>query len=344
MSDHGTTPMPRNHVWEHRWGVILAGGEGVRLRSLTRLIAGDDRPKQFCPLLGGRTLLAQTRQRIARRISHNRALFVLLKAHESFYADELADVSAAQKLVQPSNRGTLPAILWSLLQIVELDPRAAVAFFPSDHYYTDEGNFMAGTALAFGAAESNRDSVILLAAPAMHPETEYGWIEAEAAPSCQLENGLLRVKHFWEKPSQEVATDLLDRGCVWNTFVMVGLATAFLRLIRSSAPEVYHAFASMYRQRDPDIEAELMSSLYADLPTVDLSKRVLAMAPEMLRVLCLGDVGWSDLGSPQRVVEVARRTGEKNDWLDLWHRDAMWATSSRDTDPVDRSARSASVA
>src|SRR5260370_1151683 len=35
-----------------RWAVILAGGDGTRLRSLTRAIAGDDRPKQFCPILG----------------------------------------------------------------------------------------------------------------------------------------------------------------------------------------------------------------------------------------------------------------------------------------------------
>jgi hypothetical protein len=32
----------------HAWAVILAGGDGVRLRSLTRGITGDDRPKQFC--------------------------------------------------------------------------------------------------------------------------------------------------------------------------------------------------------------------------------------------------------------------------------------------------------
>ena len=40
-----------------RWGIILAGGDGVRLRSLTRFISGDDRPKQFCRLYGGMTLL-----------------------------------------------------------------------------------------------------------------------------------------------------------------------------------------------------------------------------------------------------------------------------------------------
>jgi len=39
------------------WAVILAGGDGTRLKSLTRHIAGDERPKQFCSVLGRATLL-----------------------------------------------------------------------------------------------------------------------------------------------------------------------------------------------------------------------------------------------------------------------------------------------
>ena len=56
-----------NH--KHRWGVILAGGDGTRLKTLTRAIAGDDRPKQFCPLVGGKTLLDQTQRRVFRRLN-----------------------------------------------------------------------------------------------------------------------------------------------------------------------------------------------------------------------------------------------------------------------------------
>jgi hypothetical protein len=37
---------------ENEWAVILAGGDGTRLKSLTRKIAGDERPKQFCSVLG----------------------------------------------------------------------------------------------------------------------------------------------------------------------------------------------------------------------------------------------------------------------------------------------------
>ena len=52
----------------HRWGVILAGGDGKRLLPLTRSITGDDRPKQFCALTGRETLLDQTRRRVSRMI------------------------------------------------------------------------------------------------------------------------------------------------------------------------------------------------------------------------------------------------------------------------------------
>jgi mannose-1-phosphate guanylyltransferase len=48
--------------YAHARAVILAGGEGKRLRSLTRLISGDNRPKQFCPIFGGETLLGHTRR------------------------------------------------------------------------------------------------------------------------------------------------------------------------------------------------------------------------------------------------------------------------------------------
>jgi mannose-1-phosphate guanylyltransferase len=159
---------------DHRWGVILAGGDGTRLRSLTRLVSGDDRPKQFCPLLGERPLLAETRFRIAVRIDCERTTFVLTRAHQAFYDKELEKVPPSRMVVRPSNRGTLPAMLWNLLHVVRSDKHALVAFFRSDHHCSKDDALMNGVASAFGLAESNNQSVILLGAAATHPEIEYG--------------------------------------------------------------------------------------------------------------------------------------------------------------------------
>ena len=69
-----------------RWAIILAGGDGTRLRPLTRSITGDERPKQFCSVLGGVTLLEETQRRAALELSRERTLYVLNRLHERYYA------------------------------------------------------------------------------------------------------------------------------------------------------------------------------------------------------------------------------------------------------------------
>jgi mannose-1-phosphate guanylyltransferase len=300
---------------KHRWGMVLAGGDGTRLRSLTRIVSGDDRPKQFCPLLGGRTLLAQTRLRTAESIGRDRTLFALTKVHEPFYAKELENVPPIRMVVQPCNRGTLPAILWSLLRIIRLDKSASVAIFPSDHYYAKEEKFMAGIASAFDLAEANTRSVILLGALATHPEIEYGWIEPGATVTSSSGDRLKAVKRFWEKPSCQIARSLFDQGCLWNTFVMVGCATAFQAMIQHASPNLYSAFEPILSLPDCAMEAELMQRIYDHLPTADFSKLVLSLSTEMLAVASLGDIGWSDLGDPQRLITTLFESGIENPWV-----------------------------
>jgi mannose-1-phosphate guanylyltransferase len=300
---------------EHRWGVILAGGDGNRLRPLTHLVSDDDRPKQFCPLLDGKTLLAQTRLRIAGTVDPGRTLFALSKAHEPFYQDKLAKVPAIQKVVQPSNRGTLPAILWTLLRIIRFDEHAVVAFFPSDHYYSQEEKFLAGITSGYELAERHPRNIILLGAAADRPETEYGWIELGTTVASRFGNRLTRVKRFWEKPSSEIAKGLLEQGCLWNTFVMVGRASAFLKMIQQTAPIIYRDFGSILAQSGLGMEAELMEALYERLPISDFSKLVLSANTEGLSVASLGDIGWSDLGDPRRLITTLFESGMENPWV-----------------------------
>jgi mannose-1-phosphate guanylyltransferase len=85
-------PESNDSTSAHRWGIILAGGEGARLRSLTRAIVGDERPKQFCPILGDETLLDQTRNRVALAMPSQQTLLVLTRTHEQFYRPNLREV------------------------------------------------------------------------------------------------------------------------------------------------------------------------------------------------------------------------------------------------------------
>ena len=93
----------------NRWGIILAGGDGTRLLSLSRKISGDDRPKQFCPILSSETLLRQTQRRVLRLIKPRQMLLVLTRKHEHFYSDQVSDLASTSLVIQSQNRGTAPA-------------------------------------------------------------------------------------------------------------------------------------------------------------------------------------------------------------------------------------------
>jgi mannose-1-phosphate guanylyltransferase len=297
------------HERSGRWALILAGGDGTRLLPMTREIAGDERPKQFCALVGDETLLGQTRGRVARSVSPEKTLFVLTRKHERFYEPALAGVPRRQLVVQPrGNAGTAPAVLYGMLRVSKADPASAVAVFPSDHYVSDDAAFMSHVETAFEAARSREDTVVLLGVEPDAPEAEYGWVEPVPHGTDETPGALRRVLRFWEKPKPEFARGLMERGCLWNSFVMVGRVSAFLELIRDAAPELFERFDEARPALDTPEEEPSMRDLYSRLDEVNFSKHVLEARPATLAVLRVSGVTWSDLGRPKRVLAARARS------------------------------------
>jgi len=128
------------------WALVLAGGDGTRLRSLTRLIAGAPIPKQYCRLVGDRSLLEETLARLRGLVPATRTLAVVNRDHLPLASAQLATLPARNVVVQPRNRDTGPGILLPLLALARRSPDATVAVFPSDHYVANDAGRDALTA------------------------------------------------------------------------------------------------------------------------------------------------------------------------------------------------------
>jgi mannose-1-phosphate guanylyltransferase len=295
-----------------RWGIVLAGGDGSRLKSFTRRIAGFDLPKQFCPILSSKPLLEETLARIDPAISPSQTLVSLNRQHRRFYSPMFRE--APQILIEaPGNRGTAPAILHAAMRIYERSPSAIVGLFPSDHYVGNESRFIEHLATAFDTASDHDDTMVLLGAQATGAEQSYGWIVPEASTASAASN-IKSVQRFVEKPDARLANELWRAGALWNTMMMVGQASVFLRFFRTTMPYLYACFASAGAGLDTGVETEAMERLYRDIATSNFSEVVLQQAAAYLLVMPMSDVEWCDLGEPVRVMEVARQMGVSLKW------------------------------
>jgi mannose-1-phosphate guanylyltransferase len=305
----------KNEFFPDAWAVILAGGDGTRLQRLTSKIAGDSRPKQFCRIFGNKSLLGHTRERLRPVFHDTQTMFVVTKTHERFYEDELSDAPGSTLIVQPSNRGTGVAVAAAVLRILQYDPQAIIAFFPSDHYFADEARFQATVRAATALAARQPESLILVGAEPRWAEVEYGWIEPGRGIMSADGISVRRVTRFWEKPELRTAHRLMHGGGLWNTFVTIGHANAFLDLLMSTVPTMVSEIAASHAPSD-------MDRAYRAIDLVDFSKQVLSPHAGRLLVIEDSSSGWTDLGNENRVMGMLIENQIEPEWLQEMRQEA----------------------
>lgn len=209
--------------------VILCGGAGTRLWPLSR----KSLPKQFVPLIGGKSLLQLTLDRV--RPLGPGLMVVTAEAHRFMVADALQkSPGAAQVILEPVARNTAAAMaLAALLSAQNGEPEALLLFCPSDHHIPDAAAF--ARTIEQGVAAAEGGAIVTFGIVPSAPSTAYGYIE-HGAPRA---DGALQVERFIEKPGADKALQLLMSGQVlWNAGIFLCRASALLQALQQHAPDI----------------------------------------------------------------------------------------------------------
>lgn len=276
------------------WAMVLAGGEGSRLHPVAQHLYGYPRPKQFCDFGAGASLLELTLRR-AEELTRADCIVISGASHHAREWDRFATERPGVRVVQqPKNAGTAPGILLPLLAILEEDPDAVVHILPSDHHVSDSATFVRRLAEAERLVRAAPQQVVLLGAAAPEDANGYGWIVPCPAED-RTWNG---VQTFREKPPGPAVRSLVAEGALVNTFVMVAKASALARLVRAGAPGWWRALTTAWG------DDGMVARAYDTLPPADFSRDILEANVDHLRVMSLGSVGWSDVGTPERLAAI----------------------------------------
>jgi mannose-1-phosphate guanylyltransferase len=288
-----------------RWGVILAGGSGHRLRSLTADATGTVIPKQFCSVFEGPSLLRSSIRRMHAVVEPNRIMVVVAAAHRRWWEPELADIPPENIVVQPCDRGTACGVLLPLTSILYRDPEARVVVAPSDHYVRDEQTLSNSLLDAMAHVDDRPHELVLLGMEPDRPDTEYGWI----TPAHGVDGAVRVVRSFVEKPDARLAHQLMLSGALWSSFTFVATGETLMDHFRRTLPWLVDRFTTALGFVSWDRPDHVLLRLYDHLPTVDFSQRVLHSLTEQLHVLAVPPCGWTDLGTPQRLLECINNSG-----------------------------------
>lgn len=272
--------------------VILCGGSGTRLWPLSRKAL----PKQFVPLVDGKSLLQLTLERASPLGMEQ--IIVASEDHRFLVQDcALAAGVRSTILLEPVARNTAAAMAAAALYA---PTDALLLFLPADHHIPDVKAF--AKTIRSGVSAAQAGSIVTFGVQPSFPSTAYGYIqEGEALPG---QGGAHAVRRFVEKPNFEHAQQLLlAGGHLWNAGIFLARASTLLSALDAHAPEILASCRQAVVEQTVDGDfRRLGADAFAACRSDSIDYAVMEKAVNVA-VLPFA-AAWSDVGSWNAVAEL----------------------------------------
>ncbi|WP_054696893.1 mannose-1-phosphate guanylyltransferase [Syntrophomonas palmitatica] len=269
--------------------VVLAGGRGLRLWPESR----RQRPKQLCKLVGSRSMLDHTLDRLIQAGSSQ----IIIITSDELNADiadlikQRPDADIIEILSEPEGKNTAPAVGLVLSKYMHTMPDEVLGIFPADHHILNPAVFAQSIERACQAAKA--DNLVTIGITPQRPETGFGYIERSKWEISTLPD-VFPVDSFLEKPDSATAAKYMQSGQhLWNAGIYIGKLSLLAQEFSTHLPVVYEKMLQGF---------EHYLSSYAELPNISLDYAIAEKSNHMAVVPA--EFGWSDLGSWNALAEI----------------------------------------
>lgn len=287
------------------YAFIMAGGVGSRLWPRSR----KRTPKQFLDLLCQETMLQESYRRLLPIIPGERILVGVGTEYESTVREQLPDLPPENIVIEPSGRGTAPAIGLGALHIHHRDPEAVMVVVTADHHIADAPLFCRAILAAAQVAESGL--LVTLGITPTFASTGYGYIRR--GEKLQTIDGfdIYRAIRFTEKPDQTMAQAFLESGLYsWNSGMFVWKTAAVRAEFERQMPDLFAQLSAIERALGTSQEQEVLVQTWADVEKETIDYGIMEHARDVAAVPV--QIGWSDIGSWQTLMELLQPDAQGN--------------------------------
>jgi mannose-1-phosphate guanylyltransferase len=287
------------------YAVIMAGGVGTRFWPRSRAAY----PKQLLNIVGERTMIQQTADRIASLIAPENILIVTNERQAGGVRAQLPRIKNV--LIEPVGRNTAPCIGLAALHIVRQDPDGVMAVLAADHLIQPAETFCETLEFAARVATETK-SCVTLGIPPTRPETGYGYIQYLENDSLTLGHRRAhRVKTFAEKPNWQTAQQFIASGdFLWNSGMFIWQASTILSLIEEFLPDLHDGLMEIQSALGTDLYDETVRRVYRRIKGISIDYGVMERTKNVYVVK--GDFEWNDVGSWEEAYQLSRKDQEGN--------------------------------
>ena len=293
--------------------VIMAGGSGTRFWPESRGL----QPKQLLKLVGQRTMIQSTVDRLKSLIPPERILIVTGAQLVDDIWNQLPQLPPGALIGEPCRRDTAPCIGLAALEIVRKDPQGIMAVMPSDHVISPDAAFQEAIALAAKLVEQSPERIVTFGIRPTYPAESFGYIERGAALTGgppQAAGGAVavyQVSQFREKPKAEIARGYLAAGTFyWNSGIFVWKAATILQALEQRQPEMVAHLKIIAAAVDRSDYAEVFAREFAAIQGVSIDYAVMEHARDVLVIEA--PFAWDDVGSWQSIARLQGTDAEGN--------------------------------
>ena len=181
--------------------LIMAGGVGSRFWPQST----PENPKQFLPLLGEKTMLQMTYDRINKIVSKENIFVVTNYDYVQKVKEQIHEIRDENIITEPCSKNTAPCILLSTIYIRNIYGNANIVCVSSDSYIENENKFIDDIILANEFITKEQKAIVTIGIKPTRPETNYGYIKYEHS-----DDKILKVLRFVEKPDLEKAKQYFE--------------------------------------------------------------------------------------------------------------------------------------
>lgn len=301
MSFHTDVDLRDVHI------TILAGGSGTRLWPHSR----HDHPKQLLNLLGDRSMLQQTIDRLRPLVPIERTYILTGPDHARLIAEQLPDLPKENLFVEPSPRGTAPCLGLAAMRIRGKtgSSNSVMISLHADHAVERGDRFRA--ALAAAVATARQGYLVTIGIVPTHPDTGFGYIQRGERLSEEAESDVYRVTRFTEKPPLAQAESFVTSGqFYWNAGYFAWRVSDILAEFERQLPDIHRRLGQIAEKAgQPTLDKEVQG-IWAGIRSTTIDVGIMENARHVAVVPA--DMGWSDIGSWASLLDLMPRNDEGN--------------------------------